>query len=48
MNAVENDAEFALRYPDLENYTDEQKAYYDAHWHEVGDIHEWGSDGLSR
>lgn len=45
MNAVENDAEFALRYPDLENYTDEQKAYYDAHWHEVGDIHEWEAMG---
>ena len=41
MKAVREDNTFDLRFPDLENYTVEQKAYYDAHWAECGDIHEW-------
>ncbi|NLC55037.1 MAG: vitamin B12-dependent ribonucleotide reductase [Erysipelothrix sp.] len=41
MDAVESDSTFDLRYPDLENYTKEEKAYYDEHWHEVGDVREW-------
>ncbi len=47
MDAVENDSTFDLRYPDLENYTDEEKAYYDAHWHEVGDVREWEELGYA-
>ena len=41
MDAVENDEEYALRFPDVENYDDEQMAYYNEHWHEVGDVREW-------
>ena len=41
MEAIEKDQEFALRFPDIENYTKAEKAYYDAHWHEVGDVREW-------
>ena len=41
MTAIEKDQDFALRYPDLENYTKAEKAYYDEHWHEVGDVREW-------
>src|SRR5690554_1079612 len=45
MEAIENDGEFELRFPDLENYTPEQKADYDAKWHEVGDVREWEAMG---
>jgi ribonucleoside-diphosphate reductase alpha chain len=41
MAAVENDEEYPLRFPDVENYDEEQMAYYNAHWHEVGDVREW-------
>ncbi len=45
MDAVENDSTYDLRFPDLQDYTDEQKAYYDEHWHEVGDVREWEALG---
>ncbi len=45
MDAVETDSNFDLRYPDLENYTKEEKDYYDLHWHEVGDVREWEALG---
>lgn len=41
MRAVENDEEYALRFPDVENYDDEQMASYNEYWHEVGDVREW-------
>jgi ribonucleoside-diphosphate reductase alpha chain len=41
MEAIEKDLDFELRFPDLENYTKAEKAYYDEHWHEVGDVREW-------
>lgn len=45
MQAIEDDAEYDLRFPDLENYTPEQKAAYDEKWHEIGDVREWESMG---
>lgn len=45
MEAVEKDTDFELRFPDLDNLTAEQKAYYDAHWHEIGDVREWADLG---
>ena len=41
MNAVKADGMFELRFPDLENYTKEQKEVYDRHWHEIGDVRDW-------
>lgn len=41
MQAVEDDAEYALRFPDVENYSDYDMALYDDKWHEVGDVREW-------
>jgi len=41
MDAVEKDLPFALRFPDLEHYTPQQKEAYDQRWHEVGDVREW-------
>lgn len=41
MDAVEKDELFPLRFPDLDSHSKEQKADYDAHWHEIGDVREW-------
>ena len=41
MQAVENDEEYELRFPDIENYDEEQMRYYNEHWHEIGDVREW-------
>ncbi|MFA5719670.1 MAG: vitamin B12-dependent ribonucleotide reductase [Acholeplasmataceae bacterium] len=46
MHAVENDLDYQLKFPDLDNYTKEEKAYYDAHWKEVGDVREWEALGF--
>ncbi|MEG2994876.1 MAG: vitamin B12-dependent ribonucleotide reductase, partial [Erysipelotrichaceae bacterium] len=45
MNAVEKDGDFNFIFPDLENYTVEQKAYYDEHWKDCGDAREWRDMG---
>jgi ribonucleoside-diphosphate reductase alpha chain len=41
MHAVENDLDFALRFPDVANYTPEEMKVYNEKWHEVGDVREW-------
>jgi ribonucleoside-diphosphate reductase alpha chain len=41
MQAVENDTDYELRFPDVENYDAEQMAVYNERWHEVGDVREW-------
>lgn len=41
MQAVENDEEYALRFPDIENYSEYDKALYNATWHKYGDVREW-------
>ena len=41
MDAVENDGEFPLRFPDVANYTPDQMKDYNEKWHEVGDVREW-------
>jgi ribonucleoside-diphosphate reductase alpha chain len=46
MQAVENDEEYELRFPDIENYTEEEMRYYNEHWHEVGDVREWEAMGF--
>lgn len=45
MEAVENDADWTLRFPDVENYSELQMAEYNRHWHEVGDVREWEAMG---
>ncbi|MGM8214095.1 vitamin B12-dependent ribonucleotide reductase [Bacillaceae bacterium W0354] len=46
MTAVENDDYYELRFPDVENYTEEEMKYYNEHWHEVGDVREWEQMGF--
>ncbi|MGM0853051.1 MAG: vitamin B12-dependent ribonucleotide reductase [Bacillota bacterium] len=41
MEAVENDGEYKLRFPDVESYNEEQMKYYNEEWHNVGDVREW-------
>ncbi|MDT8862508.1 vitamin B12-dependent ribonucleotide reductase [Alkalihalobacillus sp. MEB130] len=45
MEAVENDEEYALRFPDVENYDEAEMKAYNENWHEVGDVREWKEQG---
>lgn len=45
MEAVERDGTFDLRFPDIANYTPQQKEAYDTHWHKIGDVREWEALG---
>ncbi|MGB8269999.1 MAG: vitamin B12-dependent ribonucleotide reductase, partial [Priestia megaterium] len=45
MDAVENDGEYELRFPDVEGYSKEEMANYNENWHEVGDVREWAKQG---
>ena len=47
MEAVEKDEEFELRFPDVENYTEEEMKIYNEKWHEVGDVREWEKMGYN-
>ncbi|MCA1320563.1 vitamin B12-dependent ribonucleotide reductase [Bacillus tianshenii] len=41
MEAVENDADYDLRFPDVEGYDKEEMEIYNKEWSEVGDVREW-------
>ncbi|EIJ78835.1 ribonucleotide-diphosphate reductase subunit alpha [Bacillus methanolicus PB1] len=41
MEAVENDSEYELRFPDVESYDEEEMKIYNEEWHKVGDVREW-------
>src|SRR5699024_5950992 len=45
MAAVEKDAEYELRFPDVENYTKEEMEFYNENWHEIGDVRKWEEMG---
>lgn len=45
MQAVENDADFELRFPAVEEYTKEEMNVYNTEWHKVGDVREWEKMG---
>lgn len=45
MEAVENDADFELRFPAVEEYTKEEMNIYNTEWHKVGDVREWEKMG---
>lgn len=46
MQAVENDLEYELRFPDIANYSEEEMKIYNEKWHEVGDVREWEQMGM--
>lgn len=41
MEAVENDAEYELRFPDVESYNKEEMKAYNEKWADCGDVREW-------
>ncbi|MFC4324012.1 vitamin B12-dependent ribonucleotide reductase [Litchfieldia salsa] len=41
MNAVEADATYELKFPDVESYGPEEMKIYNEEWHKVGDVREW-------
>lgn len=45
MEAVDNDSDYELRFPDVENYTPEQMNDYNENWYNVGDVREWEKMG---
>ncbi|RTR35244.1 vitamin B12-dependent ribonucleotide reductase [Robertmurraya yapensis] len=45
MEAVENDAEYELRFPDVEGYNPQEMKTYNEEWHNVGDVREWEKMG---
>lgn len=45
MDAVENDAEYELRFPDVERYNAQEMKIYNEEWHNVGDVREWEKMG---
>lgn len=45
MDAVENDADYELRFPDVENYNTEEMKAYNEEWQNVGDVREWKEMG---
>jgi ribonucleoside-diphosphate reductase alpha chain len=46
MEAVEADDDYELRFPDIENYSEYDKALYNDKWHEYGDVREWEKLGF--
>ncbi|MGM8365114.1 vitamin B12-dependent ribonucleotide reductase [Virgibacillus sp. W0181] len=45
MHAVENDAMYELRFPDVENYSEKEMKDYNEKWHEIGDVRKWEKMG---
>ncbi|WP_017726983.1 vitamin B12-dependent ribonucleotide reductase [Halalkalibacterium ligniniphilum] len=46
MDAVEKNETYSLRFPDVENYSEEEMEIYNREWHEVGDVREWEARGF--
>ena len=47
MEAIENDEDYALRFPDVDNYSKYDMALYDDHWQACGDVREWAKLGFA-
>ncbi len=45
MEAVENDTDYGLRFPDVENYSPEEMQDYNEKWHDHGDVRTWEAAG---
>ena len=41
MDAVENDEDYELCFPDVENYNQDEMKVYNEEWQKVGDVREW-------
>src|SRR5690625_1476427 len=47
MDAVKDGEDYELRFPDVENYNEQDMATYNASWHEYGDVREWEETGMA-
>ncbi len=47
MEAVENDTDYELRFPNVENYSEREMEQYNEKWHEIGDVRKWEQLGYS-
>ena len=45
MDAIEAGSTYDLKFPDIDNYNEEQKAAYDEYWMHIGDVREWKAKG---
>ena len=45
MEAIEQDGDWTLKFPDVENYTPAEMAAYNAEWPDSGDVREWADKG---
>ncbi len=45
MEAVENDTMYQLKFPDVENYNEEEMAAYNEQWQKIGDVRRWEEMG---
>jgi ribonucleoside-diphosphate reductase alpha chain len=45
MEAIEQDGDWTLKFPDVENYTPAEMAAYNAEWPDSGDVREWADQG---
>lgn len=45
MEAVEKDEMYQLKFPDVENYSEEEMKVYNEKWHEIGDVRKWEEMG---
>jgi ribonucleoside-diphosphate reductase alpha chain len=46
MAAVKADADYELRFPDVDDYSPEEKKIYNEEWHKCGDVREWEAKGM--
>ncbi|MCR8969900.1 vitamin B12-dependent ribonucleotide reductase [Facklamia sp. 7083-14-GEN3] len=47
MEAVENNLDWDLRFPDVEHYTKKEMHAYNTQWHQVGDVRDWEEMGYA-
>lgn len=47
MDAVEQNEDYALRFPDVENYSQEEMKVYNDEWHKYGDVRAWEEKGFN-
>ena len=45
MDAIENDLDYDLRFPDVDSYKGKEKIEYDEKWMHIGDVREWENMG---
>ncbi len=48
MEAVERDDYYKLRFPDVNNYDEKEKEYYNEHWQQCGDVRQWEKDHMQK